>query len=667
MAIVQRNWKKVIAVIAILVIFLVLYAVRNVRTQTDISEFPQPEVINSENGVLDTSLEVKLAFNTVQDPVTAEIREIETPTYEGTLTGPTLRVKPGDHMLIDVINNLPPNPPDQRMGDFDGFPPFPHDPFTTNLHTHGLSVSPQGNADNPFREMEPGTTNQVDIQIPPDHQTGTFWYHPHKHGSVSFQFFGGMSGFLIIEGGEGTLDDVPEVKAARDVLMAFQAIRTDQLGKVPFVNLNSSRFSSEGTNGVGVWSTYQNSFFYLTTNGVTNPVLHMRPGEVVRLRLLNASSGLTLVVALQDHELNIISNDGITVPEMVTLEKNQPYVMGSGNRVDVLIKAGEPGTYSLQALNPRPCDPCGPDEGYSVITQSGIDPAPRLAKIGFDFPVVEGELEVQGTKFPFALATIVVSGNEMNMSLPDGPLPVPESLPSIEGMLNAEIDAVRNIAFEICGTTAGMTIPPDNPGPPTQIPRLPSCGWYFDEDQYGSAEFWGGIALVSLLMMRDADDEGEPNPDPATSVEMPLINFKKEGLFHPCKPLFRDDQPIFAGNIEEWTIINRSFSDHPHHIHTNPFLVTHINGKPLPQPEYRDTIIVPAALPSVPALNFMPDITTATPGSITYRTEFEPTLTGSTLMHCHILSHEDLGMMQRIDICGSDQICDPQEFFQCPF
>ena len=100
MAIIQMIWKKVIAIIAILVISLSLYAVRDARTQSDVSEFPQPEVINSENGVLETSLEVKLAFNTVEDPVTGEIREIETPTYEGTLTGPTLRVKPGDNMLI---------------------------------------------------------------------------------------------------------------------------------------------------------------------------------------------------------------------------------------------------------------------------------------------------------------------------------------------------------------------------------------------------------------------------------------------------------------------------------------------------------------------------------------------------------------------------------------
>ncbi len=364
----------------------------------------------------------------------------------------------------------------------------------------------------------------------------------------------------------------------------------------------------------------------MTTNGVTNPVLHMRPGEVQRWRLLNAASGVTLVVALQDHELNIVANDGITVPEMVTLNKNQPYVMGSGNRTDLLIKAGAPGTYLLQAL-----DPAGPDgEGYSIITQSGIDPAQRLARIGFDFPVIAGEFQVQGTTYPYTLAIIVVSGDEMDMDLPEGPLPVPEAIPSIETQLETTPDAVRNVAFEICGQLFGMA---------NFDARLSSCGWYFS---IYDAEYWGGNSFTSLLMMRDADDEGIPNPD---DPAMPRIDFQKEGLFTADEALF---EGMVAGNFEEWTIINRSFSDHPFHIHVNPFLVTHINGILLPQPEYRDTIIVPAAVmaPSPNSLN----INDATFGSITFRTELDASIFGQTVMHCHILTHEDVGMMQRLDI-----------------
>jgi FtsP/CotA-like multicopper oxidase with cupredoxin domain len=119
----------------------------------------------------------------------------------------------------------------------------------------------------------------------------------------------------------------------------------------------------------GLWRTYQNSNAYFTTNGVTNPTLHMRPGEVQRWRVLNAASGETLVVALQGHSLNIIASDGITVPEMRTLGLGVPYVMGVGQRVDLLVTAGSPGAYLLQTL-----DPAAP-QGWPVVSGSGIDPA----------------------------------------------------------------------------------------------------------------------------------------------------------------------------------------------------------------------------------------------------------------------------------------------------
>jgi FtsP/CotA-like multicopper oxidase with cupredoxin domain len=142
-------------------------------------------------------------------------------------------------------------------------------------------------------------------------------------------------------------------------------------------------------------------------------------------------------------------------------------------------------------------------------------------------------------------------------------------------------------------------------------------------------------------MMRDGDDAGKPSPDPAE----PLVDFQKEALFTHDKPLFDD---MFVGNFEEWTVVNRSFSDHTFHIHQNPFLVTHVNGKPLPVPEWNDTMIVPAAQPQ-PGANFV-NINEAMFGSITFRTHFDPDTVGSFVMHCHVLNHEDIGMMQRLEI-----------------
>ena len=622
-----KNKKRFSFYIIALFLFFISFSVFEAVTQSENEDFPQPLEISSVDGVLNTTFDMHIATNTMEDAGTGELREVHTPTFTGTIPGPTLRVKPGDRMLINMINNFPPNPETQRTG------AFPHAPYTTNFHFHGGSVSPSGNADNVFRRMLPGTENLVDIEVPPDHQSGTFWYHPHKHGSVSFQFFGGMAGFIIVEGGEGTLDKVPEVEAAEEKLILFNIVRTDQQGNVPFVNNIATQQNSTPSDSLGVWSAYQNSFFYLTTNGKNNPVIKMKPGEVQRWRVLNAGSGVTLVVALEGHAFNLIANDGITVPEMVTFETEQPYVMASGNRGDFLIKAGEPGTYRLLALDPN--GPADTEDGWSIITQSGIDPSPRSARIGFDFPIVSGETLLQEMTYPFTLATVIVEGEEMDMSLPEGPLPVPASIPSIETQLETTPDVERSVVWEICGTRFAMGGGPED--------RLPSCGWYFD---LYDADYWGGLKMTNLLMMRDADDNGEPNPvdDPF----MPRINYQKEGLFDADVPLFDD---MVAGNFEEWTIINRSFSDHPFHIHINPFLLTHINGKPLPQPEYRDTVLVPAATPQPSASSSLPITDPGiTFGSVTFRTEFEPTLTGSAVMHCHIITHEDVGMMQRIDI-----------------
>ena len=68
----------------------------------------------------------------------------------------------------------------------------------------------------------------------------------------------------------------------------------------------------------GVWSTYGldgapgRSNFYFTTNGVTNPTLQMRPGEVQRWRLLNATEGENLLLTLEGTGLNVVAMDGIT-------------------------------------------------------------------------------------------------------------------------------------------------------------------------------------------------------------------------------------------------------------------------------------------------------------------------------------------------------------------
>ena len=141
--------------------FLFIFAtafITGCDNDNDKMEFPQPETRKSINGSLKSTIEMFLADSEIIDSAGIK-HSLNTPTYEGNLIGPTLRINPGDTIDLNMINNFPPNPPQERMG------AFPHDRFTTNFHSHGLTVSPNGLSDNVFREMEPGTENQVLINV----------------------------------------------------------------------------------------------------------------------------------------------------------------------------------------------------------------------------------------------------------------------------------------------------------------------------------------------------------------------------------------------------------------------------------------------------------------------------------------------------------------------
>jgi FtsP/CotA-like multicopper oxidase with cupredoxin domain len=105
-------------------------------------------------------------------------------------------------------------------------------------------------------------------------------------------------------------------------------------------------------------------------------------------------------------------------------------------------------------------------------------------------------------------------------------------------------------------------------------------------------------------------------------------------------PVFTIDHEVFdpdvvnlwvrLGAVEEWVIRNTSAEWHPFHIHVNDFQVFAINGVPV-QPYWNDTISLPPR------------------GEVTIRTRFAD-FTGRSVFHCHILAHEDFGMMSVFSI-----------------
>lgn len=95
----------------------------------------------------------------------------------------------------------------------------------------------------------------------------------------------------------------------------------------------------------------------------------------------------------------------------------------------------------------------------------------------------------------------------------------------------------------------------------------------------------------------------------------------------------RMDVRVKLGNTEEWTIRNESDDLHAFHIHQIGFQVVEVNGKPVPFTGYVDNIRVPER------------------GEVKLRLPFtDPLIVGRFMFHCHVLKHEDKGMMANIEI-----------------
>ena len=298
----------------------------------------EPGVRRSVSGELRTTMRVRYAYKDIGG------YRLHLRSYEGSIPGPTIRVQAGDVLRIRLINDLPPNqdpvPVDMML---------PHHFNTTNFHFHGLHVSPEGLSDNIFRSMAPGQSYEIETTIPRDHTRGTYWYHPHHHGSADVQITGGMAGALIVE---GDFDDIPEISGSVDRVLILNEVLFDHRGTIETYDT--------------VWPEAVPRF--LSVNGQREPAIRMQPGEVQRWRIIHAGHENNLHIALEKHILHVIAFDGIRRSQVGHF---QSLLMAPGQRADVLVQAGAIGTYAFRAI--------ANDQGYP-------SPVGALAQI-----IVDGE------------------------------------------------------------------------------------------------------------------------------------------------------------------------------------------------------------------------------------------------------------------------------------
>jgi FtsP/CotA-like multicopper oxidase with cupredoxin domain len=130
--------------------------------------------------------------------------------------------------------------------------------------------------------------------------------------------------------------------------------------------------------------------------------------------------------------------------------------------------------------------------------------------------------------------------------------------------------------------------------------------------------------------------------NPASAYEFYLTeDGKKPAMFDPAAT--QPDVTVQSGTVEDWIIENRSNELHDFHIHQLHFLLLEYLGRPVPEPFLRDTVNVP----------YYNGKTLVYP-SVRLRIDFRnPAIVGTFVYHCHILEHEDKGMMGTIRVLAA--------------
>jgi suppressor of ftsI len=466
--------------------------------------YAEPPIVQSVNGVAHISLAA--GINPATNAPGFE--------YNGGWVAPTLEVNPGDTIQIDYTNNLPVSTIPPNM---------------TNLHFHGLTVSPNQPADEVIDTMVmPGQSYHYAVPIPSDEPSGLYWYHPHPHGESNWQVESGMIGAIIVDGIEQ--HDAPVGFMRQRVLLL-----ADPQDSPNIATLGRTRRASVMDTAVYDPCRAEEGR-HVTVNGLITPTIGINAGEQQFFRVVNASADRYFDVNVPGQQLGLVAQDGYpidTLPGNPHVLNVSHIVVPPAGRAEFIV-TGQAGGATLQSA----CFDSGPD--------GDPDPAVTLAQLQ-----------------------------------PDGA--------SASAIARAEMRPLKR-PIEL---SASIGEAPPAPSAQRQI--------VLTENVVTNQFFINGQAY-------------SPNAAPQVVAH--------------------------SGTVEQWTVSNETAEVHAFHLHQVHFLVQAINGVPQSRQNWVDTVNVPYEY----AANG-----TQEPGTVTLLVDLrDPVVKGTFVYHCHILEHEDGGMMAKI-------------------
>jgi L-ascorbate oxidase len=550
---------------------------------------------------------------------------------------PMIVAHPGDTLRVKLNNKLPPTTTSYDAGCASTEHNIPHCFNGTNLHVHGLNVNPSGNGDNVLLSINPGVSFEYEYAISPEHPAGTFWYHTHRHGSTALQVSSGMAGALIIKGDRaptptknGDLDVLLDgVKNIKERTLVFQQIQyacfdANQNIKIQqnsngnitawpcapgdvggIETYQDNRPAPAGPNGFG-FGTWGQSNRYTSINGYVLPTFQAKQNTVERWRMIHGGvrDTIRLIFTKANFSPDLHPGNNLKAENMEALITQvcglatEPFFMVAqdGLTMDHLSNTRsvtmQPG-YRIDALVafPQEGDYCVIDAlSGAADSVGGTPPGARLLGI------------VRVTPDPAA----VNRGTVIQQLVDSAQRTMPAD---VRGSVIADLNAGLLTRFV--------------PHKTVQASELSGGQQLTFDIQGATPPFMFGVA-------NQLPTAADYNPQP----------------YNPG----RVDRVLTLGTAEEWKLTSNAAS-HPFHIHVNPFQVVSVVNDNNPtvdvsapgfvdngDPQYRDMRGV------------WKDTLWIKPGyTATIRTRYENYI-GEFVLHCHILDHEDQGMMQNVAI-----------------
>ncbi|MBY5560563.1 multicopper oxidase family protein [Rhizobium leguminosarum] len=580
------------------------------------------------------------AYQKHGDPISADLPYV----------APVLIAVPGQTVRLGLNNLLPSNDACNHTLENMNEPNVHKCYNFTNNHFHGGWVSPQGIGDNVFRVLAPNAnfTYEYEYNIPADHPAGTFWYHPHVHGATAIQVGSGMAGALIIKGNRAPEASDNIYKSGDiDVLLKQDGTpipdKTFLLQQIQY----ACRKGADGSDrpGDAKWDCDQGvigkldgydlfvdgrpqwdaSKRFTTVNGVVNAPMRERVtvGKPERWRFIHA--GFADSIRLQIFKRKIVEVTAAGVPDVFEAASaaQQDEVIRRECEVDgpavPLLEIAEDGITRTAVLetDQRILHPGYRSDLLVMFSEPG-----EYCVLDMDMPEGSGVIGTLNTRR--LLFTVNVDGNAIAM--PAGQvvqkmlIDAAQALPSVGPNIRQRILDDLNAGMQLSLFVPHKSLASE--------PKSNDVTAVFSLFQAKSRKGNGSLDAPIGAGLR-AVKSTEPSPD--------VVRFSDHQS---------DVLRLVLGDVDEWTLSVKENEGvgHPFHIHVNPFeIISVVNnaGQDLtqdPKSQYyrmagvwKDTIFVePNA-------------------RVKFRTKYERYI-GDFVIHCHILFHEDEGMMQRVSI-----------------